>query len=356
MLTHNLTKKVQEQRLKPLSTRLPTLPFPKWNLMDTLQSTLPLKIALLPHSSATEFKLTLLQMPLVTNEVNKLHFRMQHYNVFTHEPTENFCVHSTDVQEEKKDKMYVLEHILDAKKPKSHAAFFLFQENKVKEIVITFGRKNGPSNLAKMMIMNSNGVETKCGGCTEKLFQASKALFLGKEEEAIKILSSENGLEAKKLGGFRSLPMTDEQLSDWKKASLTKLLHCKMVCLCDPAFAMWFNSLLMFVKENQVERVLFLEVGEKDETEYTCGMMGDDVQKVLEEEEEGEQGFDTLWANFGPDQCDRNKGGVVMSKVWGCYQEASADGFSDWDQVVSIDTVFQTLENSLKRKHDDVAE
>lgn len=352
-------KLVLDARKAPLADRYSTKPVHEWTLTDTLISAEPV---LLPtrfpsNTAKTELPLTLLQVPKADA------MEMQHYNLFTRDDTQNHCVASENVREEKTDSMYVLEHVLDPKKPKSHALFFLLDQEtkKPKDLVISFGRKNGCSNLAEMQLVTSDGKEPIVTS-PEKLFQASKALSAAKTEEALKILSAKDGMEAKKLGSRTNLPMTEEELQKWGEVSLAKLLHCKLLSMQDPVFYLWLNSLRMYVEEHNIARVLFLEVGDENETEYTCGLMGDKIHEALLN-----NGMDDLFNKFGPAQSTMNKAGLVMAKVWEHFAEAKKMELEEWDKVLPLanlitetDTVQQDAKDakdkgkdSPKRKFDD---
>lgn len=328
----------------PRETRLAAVfakPFHEWTLTEVLllHDYPPYQLSL-PAPSRREFPLNLLHVPGEVGGETGYPFEKRFWSIFTH----SACALGNYTGLEKCDQviahklpgLFVLEKVLDPSKPLTHAMFTEFTLGpapllgvKVKSITITFGRKNGPSNMAELQIGSS------FVSCPEKLFQASKAMSVGNTAKALEIFGCDDGLGALMTAHHKNFQMSQEQISQWDNISFRKLLEAKLCCLADPVFNGWLVALHQFTEDNHIDDILFLEVGSQNELKYTCGLMGDVIQERLRDGK-----YDQLYKDFGPGQVTTNISGVILSKVFQVFREGYRMGFYRWDQIVGVDSMF----------------
>lgn len=201
----------------------------------------------------------------------------------------------------------VLDLVFPEYKFLSHA---LFYDQIEKKVVISFGRKNGPSNLVEYNEVDSEGKRVNLIGCPEKWFQAYKAATSGNESKAEEVFAEKHGFSAKRACNAKGLSLTEEQRKEWDSKSFLALFQSNLPRLLDPSFGRWMAALHAFSQDNGVE-ILFVEVGDETDIEYTCGMMGDKIYDCMIK-----GGFQGMKESFGVDQeggVTKNKAGVIMN-------------------------------------------
>jgi hypothetical protein len=335
----HLTKLVLETRKIPKTFQKNVKPFTEWTLYEALVQVPATLIPHTPKNSNEEYPLTLLRPPGISAISSVYPLYQQSTNLLAHSFDEHEGL-SGDVLYHNMPNLHVLDKMLDPTKPYSHSIMTSFDHVpgtalKIKSCVITLGRKNGPSNLAEIRYYNQHGELVRT--CTEKLFQGTKAACISKMDKMMEILHCKNGLQAKIAASAKNMPMMQHERDMWDCMSLETLMMAKLCCLPDVVFARWMDELCAFAKEANIKEFLFLEVGEADEKQYTCGMMGD---VILSKMQNGE--YDTLYAEFGPKQQTTNITGVVMMMVFEFYKEAKEAGYNDWSYVADMDAMFTT--------------
>lgn len=234
---------------------------------------------------------------------------------------------------------------------------------KVLFLIFVFGRSNGPSNFAETteIIRKGDGdCEEKIISLpVEKLFQACKAHYtynkpdeddyntlMDKLEE---IFEAKNAKEAKNIS--RTINMSEEQVESWKTDAKNQLWRSMQFRLVDPAFRSWFVSIDKFIEEHELprSRLLFLEIGDPKETQYTCGKMGPEIVTMFEPPKHTTIDADWVLARFnhlrdefGPDSKDKNFTGRLMNHLFHefRYQAASDITEEGWAQMYGVRSIF----------------
>jgi len=331
---------------------LPEKPITQWTFHDAMTTSVPVKLPFaLPDYVVQGIPLSLLHPPdFLRGNMGVRPFSGKGIYEITHagEYDNDFqsLVSEHFVNEDKETKIYVLDKKrsgLSAKDeivPYSHSFFINYtskdEECHVSSITITFGRKNGCTNLASVVLPFYSGFLTS----TEALFQARKATLTGNFDQAKVILESKSGFAALRAAGAQSLPMTEEQIKSWNSQSSKIMLLSKLVSLADPAFATWMDLIRDLTMDTKKPKVLFLEIGSPHENRWTCGMIGEEILEKLKEE----GGFDELYAKFGPEQKTdtemTNTSGVVVNKIFEIFCEGRDAGFFGWDSVCEPGILF----------------